>query len=179
MKCRICGKNVVDKDFCEECITMKQDKTSSKEVLTIKRKYSLKYELFRNSYLYLIFILAGVMTEKASGMILSIALLILTLGFILFWNKRISKATKCKLYSTKIDFKCKFWIIDTKRQILYSNLDSINKDQTFWQKRFDLGDIYIYAKKGNLITTGIQLKNVSNFKETYEKINKFIDEKKK
>lgn len=179
MKCRICGKNVNDGDVCQECDDTQNKKTSKKEALTIKRKYSLKYELFRNGYLYLIFILAGVMTEKASGMILSLVLLIVTLGFILFWNKRISKATVCKFYSTKIDFKCKFWFIDTKREILYKNLDSTNKEQTFWQKRFDLGDLYIYAKKGNLLTTGIQVKNVPNFKETYEKINELICEKKK
>ena len=125
MKCRICGKNVNDGDVCEECIDMKQEKTSQKDVLTIKRKYLLKYELFRNIYLYVIFILAGAMTEKSSGMILSIVLLILTLGFILFWNKRISKATTCKFYNTKIDFKCKFWIIDRQREIQYKNLEFI------------------------------------------------------
>lgn len=178
MKCRICGKTVKDKDLCEDCADIKNEKKSKKEVLTIKRKYSLKYELFRNIYLYVIFILAGVMTEKASGMLLSILLMILTLGFILFWNKRIAKATTCKFYNTKIEFKCKFGIIDTQREILYKNLENTNKEQTFWQKRFDLGDIYIYAKKGILYTTGIEIKNVPNFKETYEKINQLIEEKK-
>ena len=178
MKCRICGKNLNKGEIYEECNDILKEKVSRKEVLTIKRKYSLKYELFRNIYLYVICILAGAMTEKASGMILSILFLILALGFILFWNKRISKATICKFYNTKVNFKCKFGIIDTKREILYKNLESINKEQTFWQKRFDLGDIYIYAKKGILYTTGIEIKNVPNFKETYEKVNELIVEKK-
>lgn len=173
MKCRICGKNVVDGEVCKECCN------TPKEEFKIKRKYSIKYEIFRNIYLYAIFILAGGMTGKASGMIVCILGVILLLGFLLFWNKRMAKVTICKFNDKKIQFKSKFFSIDIKKEILYENLLCINKDQTFWQKRFDLGDIYIYAKKGNLITTGIQVKNVPNFKETYEKINKLIDEKKK
>lgn len=180
MKCRICGKNVNDKDICEECDkNIKEESTTKKEVLTIKRKHLLKYEFLRYFYLYIIFILAGAMTEKSSGMIVCLIILLLLVGFLLFWNKRISRATTCKFYSKKIDFKCNFWIIDRHREILYKNLDSINKEQTFLQKIFNLGNIYIYAKKGNLLTTGIEIKNVPNFKETYEKINQIIEDKKK
>jgi hypothetical protein len=43
---------------------------------------------------------------------------------------------------------------------------------------FDYGDVYIYAKKGNLfrnlLTTGIEIKNVANLKENIEKINEII-----
>lgn len=180
MKCRICGKNVNNTDICEECNSnIKEEKTSKKEILTIKRKHSLKFELLKYSYLYLIFILAGIMTEKASGMIICLILLLITIGFLLFWNKRISRATICKFYAKKINFKCKFWIIDKEREISYRNLDSINKEQTLLQRIFDFGDLYIYAKKGNLLTTGIEVKNVPNFKETYEKIDELIVEKKK
>lgn len=183
MKCRICGKNVENNnDLCKDCVNNAEEEKVAKsksEVLTIKRKHLLKYEFLRYFYLYVIFILAGAMTEKSSGMILSLILLLFTVGFLLFWNKRISRATTCKFYSRKIDFKCKFWIIDRQREILYKNLDSVNKEQTFLQKIFDLGNIYIYAKKGNLLTTGIEIKNVPNFKKTYEKINELIEEKKK
>ena len=142
MKCRICGKNVENNDdLCEDCINNTADEKLTKnknEVFTIKRKHLLKYEFLRYFYLYVIFLLAGAMTEKSSGMILCIILLLLTISFLLFWNKRISKATVCKFYSKKIDFKCKFWIIDRQREILYKNFDSINKEQTFLQRIFDL-----------------------------------------
>ena len=179
MKCRICGKNVEIGDLCESCNEIKEEKNNKKEVLTIKRKHSLKIELLRNFYLYLIFILAGIMTEKISGMIVCLIFLIITIGFLLFWNKRISKGTYCKFGPEKIEFKCKFWIIDRQREILYKDLDSVNNEQTLLQKIFDLGNIYIYAEKGNLLTTGIEIRNVYKFKETYEKVNELIEEKKK
>ena len=53
-------------------------------------------------------------------------------------------------------------------------MDTVNYNQTFIQKMFDFGDVYIYAKKGNLLTTGIEVKNVANLKENIEKINEII-----
>ena len=117
------------------------------------------------------------MTEKTSGMICCLILLIIVVGFLLFWNKRISKATVCKFGKNKIEYKCNFWFINNKREITYKNLDCIIPDQTLLQRIFDLGDICIYAKKGNLLTTGIQVKNIGKFKEKMQKINSLIEEK--
>lgn len=179
MKCRICGKNVeADMDICEECLSNTMEETKPKqETLSIKRKHSLKFELIRYFGIYLIFILSGIMTEKTSGMICCLILLIIVVGFLLFWNKRISKATVCKFGKNKIEYKCNFWFINNKREITYKNLDCIIPDQTLLQRIFDLGDICIYAKKGNLLTTGIQVKNIGKFKEKMQKINSLIEEK--
>ena len=148
-------------------------------MLTIKRKHLIKYELLKYFWIYIVFVLIGDATKSSLGLIGSVLILLLIIGFLLFWNKRISKGTYCKFGPEKIEFKCKFWIIDRQREILYKDLDSVNKEQTLLQKIFDLGNIYIYAEKGNLLTTGIEIRNVYKFKETYEKVNELIEEKKK
>ncbi|MGN1298971.1 MAG: PH domain-containing protein [Candidatus Scatovivens sp.] len=180
MKCRICGANLKNSgDLCSNCMNEeKETYENKKEILSIKRKHSLKYELIKYFYIYLIFILSGVMTQTVGGMITCLLLMVIVIGFLLFWNKRISKATSCKFDNKKIEFKCKFWIIDRQRTIFYKDLDSIRKEQSVLQRIFNLGNIYIYAKKGNLLTTGIEIVNVPNFKENLEKINAIVEEKK-
>lgn len=155
------------------------NKNEDDGILTIKRKHLIKYELLKYFWIYVVFILIGDATKSSLGLIGSVLILLIIIGFLLFWNKRISKATTCKFSEEKVEYKCKFWIIDRQREILYKDLDSINKEQTFLQKMFNLGNIYIYAKKGNLLTTGIEIRNVHNFKETYERIDELIEEKKK
>ncbi len=49
--------------------------------------------------------------------------------------------------------------------------------QEFLQKWFDLGDILIYTTRPNLLTTGIEVKNVKNYKETLAKVKEIIQDK--
>ena len=86
-----------------------------------------------------------------------------------------AKATKCKFLKNHIEYQFKIGNIDRNRKLKYKNIDSIFKEQTLSQKICDFGTICIYADKGNLLTTGIQIKNVSNFKENYEKIKQTIE----
>ena len=103
--------------------------------------------------------------------------MLIVTGFLLFWNKRISRATICKIYNNRIEFDCKFWIIDKHRVIKFKDFGDIVGKQEFLQKRFNIGDILIYTKRPNLLTTGIEVKNVPNFKETFAKTREIIGEK--
>lgn len=181
MKCRICGvRTQNNEDICEKCYEEENSKKtkevkSNKVLLDLKRKYKIKYMLFKSWEVFFILILAGIMTGKVLGFIVCLLLLLGVECLLLGYEKRKSKATKCKFYKNKVEYSCDFGLSKIERKINYKDLDTVNYNQTFVQKLFDFGDIYIYAKKGNLLTTGIEVKNVANLKENIIKINEIIN----
>ena len=178
MKCRICGENTPNNEnICEKCYEetkSTKEVKSNKVLLDLKRKYKIKYMLFKTWEVFLVFILAGLMTGKVSSFMFCLFLLVVIECLVLIYEKRKSKATKCKFYKNKVEYSCNFGLTKVERKINYKDLDTVNYNQTFIQKMFDFGDVYIYAKKGNLLTTGIEIKNVANLKENFEKINEII-----
>lgn len=182
MKCRICGVQTQnDENICEKCYEEENGKKAKENkvvLLDLKRKYKIKYMLFKTWEVFFILILAGLMTGKASTFMFCLFLLIVVEALILIFEKRKSKATKCKFYKNKVEFSCNFGLNKIERKINYKDLDTVQYNQTLIQKIFNFGDIYIYAKKGNLLTTGIEIKNVSDLKENFNKINEIIKENK-
>ena len=177
MKCRICGENTPNNEnICEKCYNEESGKKTkeNKVLLDLKRKYKIKYMLFKTWEVFLVLILAGLMTGKATSFAFCLFLLAIIECLILIYEKRKAKATKCKFYKNKVEYSCNFGLSKVQRKINYKDLDTVNYNQTFIQKMFDFGDVYIYAKKGNLLTTGIEVKNVANLKENIEKINEII-----
>ena len=176
MKCRICGANTKNNEnICVNCSDTKEENIENNDVLlNLKRKYKIKFVLIRSWEVFLVLILSGMMTNKASGMLFCLFLLLVVECFLLIWDKRKARATICKFYQNKVEYSCNFGLNKINRKINYKDLDAINYNQTFFQRIFDFGDIYIYAKKGNLLTTGIEIKNVANLKENIEKINQIV-----
>jgi len=185
MKCRICGvRTQNNEDICEKCYEEENGKKtkevkSNKVLLDLKRKYKIKYMLFKTWEVFFVLILAGIMTGKPLGLMVCLLLLVVVECFLLIYEKRKSKATKCKFYKNKVEYSCNFGLTKVERKINYKDLDTVSYNQTFVQKLFNFGDVYIYAKKGNLLTTGIEVKNVSNLKENIEKINEIIKKEEK
>lgn len=187
MKCRICGANVEGTDLCENCEkeVLEEDvsKNNKEKVFTIKRKYSIKYEVFKCWPVYFIFLLGGAATGKTSSMVICLILMLVILGFDLFWYKRVSKVTYCKFYSKKIEFKNNLGLVNKEKKMTYKNVDCVRKDQTWLQRFFGYGDVLIYPKTknvltNNILTQGIQVKNVANVNEIIEKINEIIEKNK-
>lgn len=179
MKCRICGTQTQNNEnICEKCYEETEGTKENKVLFDLKRKYKIKYLLFKTWEVFLVLILAGIMSGKVSSFILCLALLLIIECIILILEKRKAVATKCKFYINKVEYSCNFGLNKIDRKINYKDLDSINYNQTFIQKLFNFGDVYIYAKKGNLLTTGIEIKNVSNLKENIDKINEIVFGKK-
>ena len=177
MKCRICGVRTQNsEDICEKCYEEENGKKTkeNKVLLDLKRKYKIKYMLFKTWEVFFILILAGIMTEKVSSFVFCLFLLIVIECLILIFEKRKAKATKCRFYKNKVEYSCDFGLNKVERKINYKDLDTVQYNQSFIQKLFNFGDIYIYAKKGNLLTTGIEVRNVANLKENFKKINEII-----
>ena len=104
------------------------------------------------------------------------AALVCTLVFVaivmLVLKRRKAKAenTICTLYEKKAVLKTK----DKEKVIEYKDIKDLGYYQTFSQKIFNVGDIRIYPDTGILITSAINMTNVRNVKEEYEKVKEII-----
>ena len=176
MKCRICGTTTKNNEnICKECSNINEVKIENNNVLlNLKRKYKIRYILFKYWEVFLILIASGMMTNKISGMLFCLFILLIVICFLLIWDKRKAKATSCKFYNDRVEYFCNFGFTKVSRKIKYEDIDYISFNQSFLQKFFDFADIYIYAKKGNILLTGIEIKNVPNVKENIEKINQIV-----
>jgi hypothetical protein len=192
MRCKKCGAVLKEEgDFCIKCSkeiqkenAMKADK---KELLRIKKKYSPKYILTEKLFeIYLIFILLIIFcgySKNVFGVVIFILLLIGIVILVLALNKKNARKTYIAFYDTKIVFKGKMFFMDVERTMSYDEVKDIVFTQgtgwfeKFFQKMFKLGNIYVYPKKGNLISTGMQLEIVENIDEVMEKIKNVVGDK--
>ena len=172
MKCKICGRNFLgESDICNNCKNGEEIET-----FKIKRKYSIKYNFLKYWYWAIVFLASAGVAGTKKAIVLSIITMILVFAFILILDKRFAMATKCSFNKKTINYEFKMGKIDRSRKLQYKHVNSLYKEQSLSQKICNLGNICIYADKGNLLTTGIQIKNIPNFKENYEKIKKIIEE---
>lgn len=185
MRCSICGAKLKkDGDICINCYKKYQEEEDLKkdvnERLILKRKYSIAYEFLKYFWVILIFILSAIGCFALSNIlegILCLVLFILVMGFLLFWDKRVARATKAVFYEKKMVYTFKFLFFNTVKTVKYSDLADITYFQTFRQKRFGFGDLCVYARgavPGTTIFNGFQLKNVENVREVLETISQIV-----
>lgn len=123
---------------------------------------------------YLIFAILIILLMLSTKQIM--AALICTLVFVaivmlvLKGRKAKVENTTCTLYEKKAVYKTK----DKEKVIEYKDIKDIGYYQTFSQKIFNIGDIRIYPDSGILITAAINMTNVRNVKEEYEKVKEII-----
>jgi uncharacterized membrane protein (DUF485 family) len=192
MRCKKCGVVLKNEgDLCEKCSKEIQKekalKADKKEILRIKQKYSPKYILTRKLFeVYIIFILLIFFCAYAKnilGAILCLALLIFIVIAVLAINKKNSKNTYMAFYETKIVFKGKIMLMNVERILSYDDVKDIVFTQgTGWfekifQKIFKLGNIYVYPKKGNIISNGMQLEIVENIENVIENVKNVVGDK--
>ena len=165
---------------------MKKDK--EKELLKIKRVFSPKYvvteQLMEVYIFFLLLVLACFATKRIFAGILMIAFLVFIIFFKLVFEKRKSIQTYMKFYDDHVEFKGKmlFWKM-SERSLKYEEIKDITVTQgtTFFEKRFQkafgYGNIYVYPKKGNYITNGMQIELIENINGKVEEIKNIVGDK--
>ena len=185
MKCRICGAKLKkDGDICTSCYKEFQEeedlKRDTNERLKIKRKYSINYELVKSTELIILAILSMLICISAGGFLESIGVLLIfaaIIGFILFWDKRVSMATKAVFYDKKTVYTFKFLFFDVTKVVKYSEIADVRYFQTRRQKKYGFGDLCVYAIgviPGSGFLNGYQIKNVENVEEVLKQIGEIV-----
>lgn len=166
---------------------MNESVENEKELLRLKKKYSIKYVLLvKLIEVYIIFLLV-IIISFYSGLvsigILSIFVLLAIIIGTLILSKKSASKTYMSFYDDRIVYKRKFLFIDKERTLEYSEVKDIVYTQgtswytRIWQKILKFGNIYVYPKKGNIITHGMALEVVENIDEVVENIKKIIGDK--
>ena len=173
MRCSICGAKLKKEgDICTNCYKLVQEEEKlSKDtniLFEVKRKYGISYEIAKLTWVFIILVLSSIGCFALGNILagfLSIFVLFIIIGIVLFWNKRISMATKAVFYETKVVYTFKFLIFDTEKVVKYENIKDVRIFRTLAQRRYGYGDICIYAKgafPGATLLNGFQIKNVEN-----------------
>lgn len=176
MKCKICGAELKKEgDICTNCYKAYKEeeelKKDVKEVFKVKRKYSIAFEIAKNAWIFVIFILSSLICLTAGGILEELLLILIlgaVLGVILFIDKRLAMGTQAVFYEKKVVYTFKFLFINTTKTVKYSDLRDITPFQGFTQKRFGYADLCFYAKgtiPGVNLLNGFQIKNVENASE--------------
>ena len=125
-----------------------------------------------------------VASKRIFYVIFTVIIFILIIFAKLVIEKRSSNQTVMKFYEDRVEFKGRIFFVKVKERILkYSEIKDITITQgsNFFEKRFQkifgYGNIYIYPKKGNLLTNGMQIELVSNINEKVEQIKQIIGDK--
>ncbi len=185
MRCSICGAKLRKPgDICSSCYKAYQEeedlKNDKKEVMKIRRKYSVPYEIVKYSELYLIFVISAVGCWVFGNILegfLTLGLMLLILGFLLFWDKRVAMATRATFYEKKVVYKFDFLFIHTEKVVKYADIKDVTYYQKFRQKRYGYGDLCFYARgpiPGTTLLNGFQIKNVEDVEGTLEKIGEIV-----
>ena len=184
MRCSICGAKLKKEgDVCKKCYEEFQEdeelKKDVNEIFKVKRKYSITYELLRYIEIIIIFTLVfvvSILSGSLGNSIITILILLVILGFLLFWDKRIARATSVTFYEKKIVYQFKFLFINQTKVIKYKDLKDIAYYQSFRQKKMGFGDICFYSKGiiQGLTIMVFQIKNVENVINTSQNIKEII-----
>ena len=185
MRCSICGAKLKkDGDICTNCYKLIQEEEKLKKdtnvVFELKRKYGIAYEISKYTIVFIIFIISSFGCFAVGNTIAGIGtifLLALVIGFLLFWDKRLSMATKAVFYETKVVYTFKFLLIDTEKVVKYQDIKDVKVYKTFSQRKYRYGDIYIYAKgafPGATLLNGFCIKNVEDADNVARNIIDFV-----
>ncbi len=185
MRCRICGAPLKKPgDICSNCYKEYQEdenlKKDVKEIYKLKRKYSIAYELLKYMGLILIFFICIIVFFFGKAFlegVLTILLFLITLGVLLFLDKRIAVGTQATFYEKKVVYRFHFWFLKREKIVKYKDITDISYYQTFRQKRMGYGDLCIYARgniPGATLLNGFQVKNVENVKEVLQTLKEML-----
>ena len=134
-----------------------------KELLKIKRVFSPKYiltEKLAEVYLFFALLIGICIAMRRIGyavFMVFVAVLIIFLKLV--FEKRKSNQSYMKFYKDRVEFKGKVFLFKIEKRVLeYSEIKDITVTQgaslfeKMFQKKFGYGNLYVYPKKGNLIT---------------------------
>ena len=157
------------------------------ELLRIKKKYSPKYILIVKMIdWYIVFGIIIVISFIGKNILTSIGFILILLFSMfasLVLGKLSAKKTYLSFYENKVVYKRKFLFININRELKYNEIKDIVFTQgTSWLSRtferiFKFGNVYVYPKKGNIITNGMQLEVVENIEKVMLDIKTVVGDK--
>ena len=158
------------------------------ELLKIRREFSKKYILTQKMLeLYLFFGIFIILCFMSNRIIYGICAIIILVGIAftkLVLEKRKANQTVMKFYEDRIEFSGRIFFLKVQNRVLkYEEIKDItvNQGANFFEKRFQkafgFGNIYVYPKKGNLISNGMQIELVSDINNKIEEIKQIVGDK--
>ena len=160
---------------------------NKKELLKIKKKYSIKYvltaKLMEIYFIFILVISVAFYSRLISIGIFSIFILIAIIIAVLILSKKSAAKTYMTFYDDKIVYKRKFLFIDKERELKYSEVKDIvftqgtNWFTRMWQKIYKYGNIYVYPKKGNIFSHGMSIEVVENIDKVINDVKTVIGDK--
>lgn len=168
--------------------TRKKEKLPKGVLLRVKRKYSPKYILIRQmieTYIvFLVIFLISIMAKRVGYVLLSILLFVAVIVLKLIYERKKAEKTYIDFYENKLVYHGHIMFKGTsEREMKYKDIKDITMTQgnSFFEKRIqksmDIGNLYIFPKKGNVFTSGVQLEIIAQIDKTVEKILVIVGDK--
>ncbi len=155
MRCRMCGAELKKEgDICKNCYDKykKEEKLrlgKEREIFTIKREYSPKFNVLKNGeliVLLIIIMLAALSSYHVPIAILVILLCLIVFGAWMFFNKKRAMGTKTAFYETKLKYEAKYLFVNREVMVAYNDIKDMQYFQSRSQKMCKIGDIRFYTQ---------------------------------
>lgn len=157
------------------------------ELLRVKKKYNFKYimtcKLIELHIIFALFIMCFILRKSIGTALLMLLLYILILSITLILYKKSAENTYISFQENKVVYRRKFLFVNKKEEMLYNEIKNISFTYDpsvyakFWQKKFNIGNLVIYPKKGNIFVYGMELSCVGPLDKLIEDIKNSIGDK--
>lgn len=197
MFCEKCGNKLEDDAvFCTKCGAKvreevkeekKAEKIEDKEIqLTVKPKFKFAYLTLPGLIIWTILILfvSGMIELAASeegesgvglivGTVAFVFILIIIAIKVAFQKTQYKKLTY-DFYKTKVLFEDSFLNL-AQKEVKYKHIREVTMRQSFIQRWFNIGNIVLYTNAETGMDNGINIVNVENVREVYNKIKEIVN----
>ena len=181
MKCKVCGRELKGKgNICTYCYNEKQkQKVLSKDTnvsLEVTGTFKPFYELLKIIdfiILGIVFILSCFVTGNVLAIIGSIVVLFaLLIAWLIYRRKKLLNTTMT-FYDKKVVVKNK----DKEKVMEYKDISDISYYQNWKQRLCKMGDINLMPEHGIVIMQGLNISDVGQVVNTFEKVKEVVAEK--
>lgn len=189
MFCVNCGNKLPDDaGFCSNCgakltevkgkseYTMEELVEDNKVKLSINPTFKFGYEilplmlftlmfaLFMSALMFIISTKCGIYT-----LLVALALGLIFLIIETVYTKKLYEKREYCFYNTKVVFKDTF-ISRTEKEIKYKHIREVSLHQTYFQRMFGLGTIFLYTNAESGMSNGLIIRSIANAREIYAKV---------
>lgn len=189
MFCEKCGSKLdTNSIFCANCGTKvnNQDSTNkaindSTIILTVKPTFKFIYQFLPSFIVCLIILfipfISLIYTNITTFLLLTLFLVIfftIILSIILVITKKQYDSYTYNFYKTKVIYIDSFLNISEK-EVKYKYIREVTMTQTFIQRLFNIGTIWLYTNAESGLNNGIRIISVENVSDVYNKIKSTIN----
>ena len=159
----------------------------SSEIIRVKRKYNSKFvlisKLFELHLIAILMLMCFIVAKQIWSCILIISIYVAIILVALILSKKSAEGTYISFQENKVVYRRKFLFVNKKEEMLYNEIKNISFTYDpsvyakFWQKKFNIGNLVIYPKKGNIFVYGMELSCVGPLDKLIEDIKNSIGDK--